>query len=141
MSRVVDKHKLDVLVKGGARDMDAYWRAAKYLSVGQVLLVLQSALEETAQRGAREAAASRPTTPGLNFLYVHLNCLIRKDDLNVIHITGPGPRRAEFWLRMPIWRRRTARFIRTSQRLRKRAKINHQRDAATRLQPLMCEKR
>jgi xylulose-5-phosphate/fructose-6-phosphate phosphoketolase len=72
--------------------MDAYWRAANYLSVGQIYLYDNPLLEEPLQ-----AAHVKPrllghwgTTPGLNLIYVHLNRLIRRDDLNVIYIAGPG---------------------------------------------------
>src|SRR5664280_1281048 len=74
------------------RKMDAYWRAANYLSVGQIYLYDNPLLEEPLQ-----AKHVKPrllghwgTTPGLNFVYVHLNRLIRRDDLNVIYIAGPG---------------------------------------------------
>jgi xylulose-5-phosphate/fructose-6-phosphate phosphoketolase len=74
------------------RKMDAYWRAANYLSVGQIYLYDNPLLEEPLQ-----AKHVKPrllghwgTTPGLNFIYVHLNRLIRRDDRSVIYIAGPG---------------------------------------------------
>jgi xylulose-5-phosphate/fructose-6-phosphate phosphoketolase len=74
------------------RKMDAYWRAANYLSVGQIYLYNNPLL-----RGPLRLEDVKPrllghwgTTPGLNFIYVHLNRLIKKLDLNVIFITGPG---------------------------------------------------
>src|SRR5213083_555689 len=72
--------------------MDAYWRAANYLSVGQIYLYDNPLLKQTL---TKEHIKPRllghwGTTPGLNFLYVHLNRLIRKHDLNMIYITGPG---------------------------------------------------
>src|SRR5215217_8025192 len=72
--------------------MDAYWRAANYLSVGQIYLKANPLLREPI---ALEHVKPRllghwGTTPGLNFIYVHLNRAIRQRDLNVIYITGPG---------------------------------------------------
>jgi xylulose-5-phosphate/fructose-6-phosphate phosphoketolase len=72
--------------------MDAYWRAANYLSVGQIylydnpLLKIPLTLEHVKPR----LMGHWGTTPGLNFIYVHLNRIIKKCDLNVINITGPG---------------------------------------------------
>jgi xylulose-5-phosphate/fructose-6-phosphate phosphoketolase len=72
--------------------MDAYWRAANYLSVGQIYLLDNPLLREPLQ-----LAHVKPrllghwgTTPGLNFLYVHLNRAINERDLDMIFITGPG---------------------------------------------------
>ena len=72
--------------------MDAYWRAANYLSVGQIYLLDNPLLKEPL-----ELKHIKPrllghwgTTPGLNFIYVHLNRMIKKHDLNMIYITGPG---------------------------------------------------
>jgi len=72
--------------------MDAYWRAANYLSVGQIYL-LDNPLLKTPLR--REHIKPRllghwGTTPGLNLIYVHLNRIIRSHGLNVLNITGPG---------------------------------------------------
>jgi len=92
MSGVLDKHELDVLPKVELQTMDAYWRAANYLSVGQIYLYDNPLLKKPL---SKEHVKPRllghwGTTPGLNFLYVHLNRLIRKHDLNMIYITGPG---------------------------------------------------
>lgn len=72
--------------------LDAYWRAANYLSVGQIYLLDNPLLKEPL---LKEHIKPRllghwGTTPGLNFLYVHLNRVIRKHDLSMIYITGPG---------------------------------------------------
>ncbi len=72
--------------------LDAYWRAANYLSVGQIYLLDNPLLRQPL---AREHVKPRllghwGTTPGLNFIYVHLNRLIRERDLNVIYVCGPG---------------------------------------------------
>jgi len=74
------------------RKMDAYWRAANYLSVGQIYL-LDNPLLKRALR--KEDVKPRllghwGTTPGLNFIYVHLNRVIRAYDLDMIYIIGPG---------------------------------------------------
>ncbi|EMR14088.1 phosphoketolase [Methylophaga lonarensis MPL] len=72
--------------------MHAYWRAANYLSVGQIYLFDNPLLKQPL-----ESAHIKPrllghwgTTPGLNFIYVHLNRVIKQHDLNVIYIAGPG---------------------------------------------------
>lgn len=72
--------------------IDAYWRAANYLSVGQIYLKDNPLLKE---RLKKEHIKPRllghwGTTPGLNFVYAHLNRLIKKHDLDMIYITGPG---------------------------------------------------
>ncbi len=72
--------------------MDAYWRAANYLSVGQIYLYDNPLLKEslTKEHIKPRLLGHWGTTPGLNFIYVHLNRLIRKHDLDMIYITGPG---------------------------------------------------
>jgi phosphoketolase len=72
--------------------MDAYWRAANYLSVGQIYLYDNPLLKKPL---SKENIKPRllghwGTTPGLNFIYVHLNRVITKYDLSMLHITGPG---------------------------------------------------
>ncbi|MDP9338210.1 MAG: phosphoketolase family protein [Acidobacteriota bacterium] len=74
------------------RKVHAYWRAANYLSVGQIYLYDNPLLRETL-----ELKHIKPrllghwgTTPGLNFIYVHLNRLIKLHDLNVVYVAGPG---------------------------------------------------
>ena len=73
-------------------EVDAYWRAANYLSVGQIYLFDNPLLKEPL---AREHIKPRllghwGTTPGLNFIYAHLNRVIKQHDLSMIYITGPG---------------------------------------------------
>src|SRR6266404_2225682 len=72
--------------------MDAYWRAANYLSVGQIYLLANPLLREPLKIDhiKPRLLGHWGTTPGLNFIYVHFNRLIRKLDLNVIYIAGPG---------------------------------------------------
>src|SRR3984957_6405501 len=79
--------RADLLAK-----MDAYWRAANYLTVGQIYLQDNPLLE-----APLELKHIKPrllghwgTTTGLNFIYVHLNRLIRDHDLNMIYVIGPG---------------------------------------------------
>jgi xylulose-5-phosphate/fructose-6-phosphate phosphoketolase len=74
------------------RKIDAYWRAANYLSIGQIYLFDNPLLSEPLS-----VAHIKPrllghwgTTPGLNFIYAHLNRVINRDDLNMIYVCGPG---------------------------------------------------
>ncbi len=72
--------------------MHAYWRAANYLSVGQIYLFANPLLQEPLrlEHIKPRLLGHWGTTPGLNFIYVHFNRLIKEHDLNVIYITGPG---------------------------------------------------
>ncbi len=72
--------------------IDAYWRAANYLSVGQIYLLANPLLREPLQveHIKPRLLGHWGTTPGLNFLYAHLNRVIRARDLNAIFVTGPG---------------------------------------------------
>jgi xylulose-5-phosphate/fructose-6-phosphate phosphoketolase len=72
--------------------MDAYWRAANYLSVGQIYLKDNPLLERplTLDDVKPRLLGHWGTTPGLNFLYVQWNRLIRERDLNMLYIIGPG---------------------------------------------------
>lgn len=72
--------------------MHAYWRAANYLSVGQIYLHDNPLLREPLQAGhiKKMLLGHWGTTPGQNFIYVHLNRIIKKYDLNMIYISGPG---------------------------------------------------
>src|SRR5258707_7504081 len=72
--------------------IDAYWRAANYLSVGQIYLYDNPLLKQPL---SKEHIKPRllghwDTAPGLNFLYAHVNRVIRKYDLDMIYVTGPG---------------------------------------------------
>jgi xylulose-5-phosphate/fructose-6-phosphate phosphoketolase len=72
--------------------IDAYWRAANYLSVGQIYLRDNPLLRQklTLEHVKPRLLGHWGTTPGLNFVYVHLNRIIKALDLNVIYVTGPG---------------------------------------------------
>src|SRR5436190_14712928 len=72
--------------------IDAYWRAANYLSVGQIYLLDNPLLKKplTLAHIKPRLLGHWGTTPGLNFIYVHLNRVIAEHDLNVVYIAGPG---------------------------------------------------
>jgi xylulose-5-phosphate/fructose-6-phosphate phosphoketolase len=72
--------------------IDAYWRAANYLSVGQIYLYDNPLLKQPLSEDhiKPRLLGHWGTTPGLNFIYAHLNRLIRNRDLSMIYITGPG---------------------------------------------------
>jgi xylulose-5-phosphate/fructose-6-phosphate phosphoketolase len=74
------------------RLIDAYWRAANYLSVGQIYLMENPLLREPLkpEHIKPRLMGHWGTTPGQNFVYAHLNRAIRKHDLNVIYLSGPG---------------------------------------------------
>jgi xylulose-5-phosphate/fructose-6-phosphate phosphoketolase len=74
------------------RKLHAYWRAANYLSVGQIYLLDNPLLREPLQLEhiKPRLLGHWGTTPGLNFIYVHLNRSIKAQDLNAIYIAGPG---------------------------------------------------
>ena len=72
--------------------LHAYWRAANYLSVGQIYLLDNPLLKQplTLEHIKPRLLGHWGTTPGLNFIYAHMNRVIRRDDLNMICIAGPG---------------------------------------------------
>ncbi|MEP6538708.1 MAG: phosphoketolase family protein [Bryobacteraceae bacterium] len=74
------------------RKLNAYWRAANYLSVGQIYLLDNPLLKEplTIDHVKPRLLGHWGTTPGLNFIYAHFNRVIKRDSLNVIYIAGPG---------------------------------------------------
>ena len=74
------------------RKIDAYWRAANYLSVGQIYLYGNPLLREPLklEHIKPRLLGHWGTTPGLNFIYVHFNRIINNYDLNAIYICGPG---------------------------------------------------
>ncbi len=84
--------KSKILTPEVLRKLDAYWRAANYLSVGQIYLYDNPLLKQalTLEHIKPRLLGHWGTTPGLNFLYVHLNRVIKEYDLSVIYITGPG---------------------------------------------------
>ncbi len=80
------------LSKEQLEKIDGYWRAANYLSVGQIYLLDNPLLKETLtlEHIKPRLLGHWGTTPGLNFIYAHLNRLIKKFDLNMLFVTGPG---------------------------------------------------
>ncbi len=72
--------------------IDAYWRAANYLSVGQIYLLDNPLLREPlkAEHVKPRLLGHWGTTPGLNLLYAHMNRVIKARDLNALYVTGPG---------------------------------------------------
>src|SRR3982751_1165675 len=74
------------------RKMNAYWQAANYLSVGQIYLYANPLLREPLrlEHVKPRLLGHWGTTPGLNFIYAHLNRIIRQRDADVIFIAGPG---------------------------------------------------
>ena len=73
-------------------ELNAWWRAANYLSVGQIYLLDNPLLREPLGRDhiKPRLLGHWGTTPGLNFIYAHLNRVIRERSLNTIYVTGPG---------------------------------------------------
>ena len=84
MSKATADGELDLL--------DRYWRAANYLSVGQIYLMDNALLREPLkpEHIKPRLLGHWGTTPGLNFIYVHLNRIIRQRDLNLLYVCGPG---------------------------------------------------
>jgi xylulose-5-phosphate/fructose-6-phosphate phosphoketolase len=81
-----------ILTPDELRKIDAYWRAANYLSIGQIYLFDNPLLTEPlkVEHIKPRLLGHWGTTPGLNFVYVHLNRVIKRDDLNIIYVCGPG---------------------------------------------------
>src|SRR6185436_10635351 len=85
--------------KGGAEPLssnelkriDAYWRAANYLSVGQIYLLANPLLREPLklEHVKPRLLGHWGTTPGLNLVYVHMNRAIKERDLNALYVAGP----------------------------------------------------
>jgi xylulose-5-phosphate/fructose-6-phosphate phosphoketolase len=84
--------KMPALDEDMARKIDAYWRAANYLSVGQIYLCDNPLLREplTPAHIKHMLLGHWGTTPGQNFIYTHLNRVINKYDLDMIYMSGPG---------------------------------------------------
>ncbi len=80
------------LTKSDLQKINAYWRAANYLSVGQIYLLSNPLLKEplTIEHVKPRLLGHWGTAPGLNFIYAHLNRVIKARDLNVLYVTGPG---------------------------------------------------
>ncbi|MBV9994749.1 MAG: phosphoketolase family protein, partial [Caulobacteraceae bacterium] len=92
MSEVLSNPETQALSDRERELLDAYWRAANYLSVGQIYLYDNPLLEAPLSKAhiKPRLLGHWGTTPGLNFIYAHLNRVIKRDDLDMIFITGPG---------------------------------------------------
>lgn len=92
MELMSDSTTSPALTNSELEQLDAYWRAANYLSVGQIYLLDNPLLAEplAAEHVKPRLLGHWGTTPGLNLIYAHLNRIIRERDANVIYITGPG---------------------------------------------------
>ncbi|MDD5704486.1 MAG: phosphoketolase family protein [Kiritimatiellae bacterium] len=92
LSRERSTMKTNTLSHELLRKMDAYWRAANYLSVGQIYLRDNPLLQRPlALSDVKHTLLGHwGTTPGQNFIYVHLNRVIARYDLNMIYVSGPG---------------------------------------------------
>lgn len=91
-STIEQKEMKPILSQEDCNKMNAYWRAANYLSVGQIFLLNNPLLKKPLQLSdvKKRLLGHWGTTPGLNFIYVHLNRIIRLHDLNMIFLAGPG---------------------------------------------------
>ena len=92
MKNAKQVNKTNTLTPELLHQMDAYWRAANYLSVGQIYLYDNPLLKRplTLADVKHMLLGHWGTTPGQNFIYVHLNRIIKKYDLNMIYVSGPG---------------------------------------------------
>jgi len=93
--RQQDAEQTDIsqpLTKDELRKINAYWRAANYVSVGQIYLYANPLLKEplTMEHIKPLVVGHWGTVPGQNFIYVHLNRVIKKYDLNMFYVAGPG---------------------------------------------------
>src|SRR5579872_4623528 len=81
-----------VITADDVRKMDAYWRACNYLSLGMLYLCENALLREPlkVEHLKKRLIGHWGSDPGQSFVWVHLNRLIRKYDLNMIYIAGPG---------------------------------------------------
>jgi xylulose-5-phosphate/fructose-6-phosphate phosphoketolase len=81
-----------ILSDGDLRALDGWWRAANYLSVGQIYLLDNPLLREPlkVEHCKPRLLGHWGTTPGLNFVYAHMNRVVRERDLNAIFVAGPG---------------------------------------------------
>src|SRR5438132_7333398 len=88
----IDVRHATPLAADELRKMNAYWRAANYLSVGQIYLLDNPLLREPLklEHIKPRLLGHWGTTPGLNFVYVHANRVIKKYDLNAMYVIGPG---------------------------------------------------
>jgi phosphoketolase len=100
--------------------MNAYWRAANYVSVGQIYLYENPLLKEPLKlEHVKPLVVSHwGTTPGQNFIYVHLNRIIKKYDLNMFYVAGQDMAARRLWATCTS-KAPGARCIRTSPRMKR----------------------
>src|SRR5919109_4162112 len=91
-TRRVEASEREPLSDSELQGIDRWWRAANYLSVGQIYLLDNPLLREPlrAEHVKPRLLGHWGTTPGLTFVYAHMNRVIRRDGLNAIFVTGPG---------------------------------------------------
>src|SRR5471032_19655 len=84
--------KTNTLTPALLQQIDAYWRAANFLSVGQIYLCDNPLLKRpfTLADVKKMLLGHWGTTPGQNFIYAHLNRVIKKLDLDMVYVSGPG---------------------------------------------------
>ncbi len=84
--------QMNTLTADELEKLDGYWRAANYLSAGQIYLMANPLLREPLHKDQIKPRllGHWGTTPGLNFIYAHMNRVIRNQDLNAIYVCGPG---------------------------------------------------
>ena len=92
MEKEIIANEVETLSPSLLHKIDAYWRAANYVSVGQIYLHENPLLKEPLipENIKKMLLGHWGTTPGQNFIYVHLNRIIKKYDLDMIYISGPG---------------------------------------------------
>lgn len=92
MDTAIIGKEVEIITPDLLRKIDAYWRAANYLSVGQIYLYDNPLLKEPLKLAHVKplVVGHWGTTPGQNFIYVHLNRVIKKYDLDMFYIAGPG---------------------------------------------------
>ena len=92
MNEAMVQDNVPALTDDEARPLDAYWRAANYVAVGQIYLLDNPLLKEPLkpEHVKPRLLGHWGTTPGLNFVYVHLNRIINRYDLDMMFIAGPG---------------------------------------------------
>src|SRR5258708_36393847 len=92
MATALVEHEGKALTEEELELIDRYWRAANFLAVGQIYLLSNPLLREklTMEHVKPRLLGHWGTTPGLNFLYLHLNRIIIDRDLNVLFVAGPG---------------------------------------------------
>ena len=92
MRNVTSVGELEPLSAGEVASLELWWRAANYLSVGQIYLLDNPLLREPLRPDhvKPRLLGHWGTTPGLNFIYVHMNRAIRARALNALYVTGPG---------------------------------------------------